>query len=239
MEESFVIIVLFWVIFIIISALLIWLVKTGKVEFEDTNAIKNTIRLFRTNPPYYRGIPKKRLHLLEINSSYLKDYDDLWKEQILIKPNLEAELKIKVIYIRDNSRVFKFKINDFNAIDNLWDIILSNFAISNYDTMLKIIKESTVWEWSGVKYDEKSINKIDINNCSESELSDLPGISIITAKKIIRYRKEILGFKSIEDFFEFLGLKQHFREILTERIDIKKMKLPKTIKLTKERKIDL
>ena len=59
MEESFFIIILFWLLFIIISALLIWLVISGKIEFEDTNAIKNTLRIFRTNPPYYRGIPKK------------------------------------------------------------------------------------------------------------------------------------------------------------------------------------
>ena len=239
MEESFLIIIIFWLIFIIISTLLIWLVIAGKIEFEDTNAIKNTLRIFRTNPPYYRGVPKKRIDLLNINSNYLQEYEDIWKEQILIKQNLEAELKIKVIYIRDNSRVFKFKINDFNAIDNLWDIILSNFATCNYDTILKIIKESTIWEWSGVKYEEKTINKVDINNCNEHELADLPGISIITAKKIVKYRKDIKGFKSTEEFYEFLDLKQHFRNILTDRIEIKKIKLPKKIKLLKERKIDL
>ena len=84
MEESFLIIVLF-LLFFIIPALLIWLVITGKIEFEDTKAIKNTLRIFRTNPPYYRGVPKKRIDLLNINTSYLQEYEDIWKEQILIK----------------------------------------------------------------------------------------------------------------------------------------------------------
>ena len=59
---------------------------------------KNFFRIFRTNPPYYGGMPKKRIDLLKINSSYLQEYEDIWKEQILIKSNLAAELKIKVIY---------------------------------------------------------------------------------------------------------------------------------------------
>ena len=70
-------------------------------------------------------------------------------------------------------------------------------------------------------------------------MADLPGISVITAKRIVKYRKDIKGFKSIEEFYEFLNLKQHFRDILTDRIEIKKIVLPKKIKLFKERKIDL
>ena len=117
--------------------------------------------------------------------------------------------------------------------------MLDRFQECNYDSMLKAIKDSATWEWSSVKYEEKDINKVDINNCTEKELSDLPCISLIVAKKLVKYRQKIEGFKNQEEFFEYLGLKQNIRDILSDRIIIKKIKLPKKIKLTKERKIDL
>lgn len=81
--------------------------------------------------------------------------------------------------------------------------------------------------------------KIDINNCNETELSSLPGINIVTAKKIIKKREEINGFKSIEDVYIFLKAKPHIQEQLKDRIEIKQMKKNTTIKLKTERNIDL
>lgn len=51
---------------------------------------------------------------------------------------------------------------------------------------------------------------IDINLCSEEEMAKLPGISIIMAKKASEYRTHSGGFKSVDEFFDFLALKPHF-----------------------------
>ncbi|MBQ4114491.1 helix-hairpin-helix domain-containing protein [bacterium] len=85
----------------------------------------------------------------------------------------------------------------------------------------------------------KLLPKIDINNCEEKELTNLPGINIVTAKKIIKKRKEIDGFKSIDDVFIFLKTKPHMQEQLKDRIDIKEMKKNEVIKLKTERSVDL
>lgn len=80
--------------------------------------------------------------------------------------------------------------------------------------------------------------KTDVNNCSEIELTELPGISIVLAKKIIKKREEINGFKSIEDFFVFLKLKPHMENQLRNRIKTEKMRGSIIQKKHSERLID-
>ena len=80
---------------------------------------------------------------------------------------------------------------------------------------------------------------IDINNCSEMELTRLAGVNIVLAKKIVIKREEIQGFKSKKEFINFIKLKPHFQNKIENSIIIKKVKINKPIKLTKERIIDL
>ena len=42
-------------------------------------------------------------------------------------------------------------------------------------------------------------NKLDINTATEEEFMTLPGISRVTAKQIVDYRRQIRGFKLVED----------------------------------------
>jgi DNA uptake protein ComE-like DNA-binding protein len=87
------------------------------------------------------------------------------------------------------------------------------------------------------KKEEKE--KIDINNASEVEITALPGISIVTAKKLIRKREDIGGFKSVDDVCNFLHLKPHLEKQLRELICINKMKGSLKISRNKERSVDL
>ncbi len=52
--------------------------------------------------------------------------------------------------------------------------------------------------------------KIDVNNSSASEISILPGINIVMAKKIVEYRETNGLFKSEEDFIHAANVKEHF-----------------------------
>ena len=81
--------------------------------------------------------------------------------------------------------------------------------------------------------------KLDINNCSEIELTSLPGVSIVMAKKAIRKREEIGGFKTIEDFCLFLKLKPHIETQLRDKIIAKKMKIVQKTQRNAERSVDL
>ena len=81
--------------------------------------------------------------------------------------------------------------------------------------------------------------KLDINNASEVELTALPGISIVVAKKIIKRREEINGFKNVNEFLQFTQLKPHMQTQLRELICVNKMKGSINIKRYNERSVDL
>lgn len=82
-------------------------------------------------------------------------------------------------------------------------------------------------------------NLLDINNCSEAEITALPGISIVMSKKIIKFREEERPFKSVDDFLQIMKIKPHFAKqlkdmICTNNINVRKIKRAKA-----ERIIDL
>ena len=81
--------------------------------------------------------------------------------------------------------------------------------------------------------------KLDVNNASEVELTALPGISIVMAKKLIKRREEIGGFKSVDDVCLFLHLKPHMQNQLKLLICVNKMKGKLSMQRFTERNIDL
>ena len=56
----------------------------------------------------------------------------------------------------------------------------------------------------------KESKQIDVNNATASEISILPGINIVMAKKIVEFRDTNGLFKSEEDFFKVANVKEHF-----------------------------
>lgn len=54
--------------------------------------------------------------------------------------------------------------------------------------------------------------KIDLNNCSDQELANLPGVGVALAKRAIEMRVQTGGFTSVEDFNQQLRLMPHFAE---------------------------
>ena len=81
--------------------------------------------------------------------------------------------------------------------------------------------------------------KTDINNASEVEITALPGISIVMAKKLVKKREEINGFKKVDDVILFLHVKPHIEKQLRELICVNKIKTSIKIKRNKERSVDL
>ncbi len=57
-------------------------------------------------------------------------------------------------------------------------------------------------------------NMLNINQATEKELTDLPGLSIIQAKNIIRYRERHNGFGSLDEFFEEMNINPHLKKQL-------------------------
>ena len=59
---------------------------------------------------------------------------------------------------------------------------------------------------------------VDVNSCSLTELSALPGIGIIEAKQAVKYRFEHGGFSSFDEFASVVKLKPHFFVQLQDRV---------------------
>lgn len=112
----------------------------------------------------------------------------------------------------------------------------SNYSVSienkNAEREIKI-------DISNDKTNEPPKEKLDINNASEVELTALPGVNIVLAKKIIKKREDIGGFKDVNSFLEFIQLKPHMQQQLRELICVNKMKGSIKIKRNSERSVDL
>ena len=84
------------------------------------------------------------------------------------------------------------------------------------------------------------IKTIDINTASENELAALPGINIISAKKIIKYRELHNGFDSKEDFYAKMKINEKIQAKIDNIIVVEKKKNNVTIKNeSDERIVDL
>ena len=59
---------------------------------------------------------------------------------------------------------------------------------------------------------------VDVNSCSLTELSALPGIGIVEAKQAVKYRFEHGGFASFDEFATVVKLKPHFLVQLQDRV---------------------
>ena len=163
----------------------------------------------------------------------------------------------------ENVRTFTILFSRVYKIDDLWDKFCNSFnRYTTYDGLLTnclLFDAEYIEERTGNTIDTvdevvnasntkrtllnptplKPVEKIDVNNCSEIELTELPGINIIMAKKLIKKREEIGGFKSIEDVFLFLKLKTHMCTQLRSLAYVTKMKGSLKIEHYKERRVDL
>lgn len=164
---------------------------------------------------------------------------------------------------RRSFRIINSKIYSYN---NLWDMFCMSFDhLTSFDRLLelcntfqaeiKINEEHSTFSTNQynnsskqnteLTYNEKIDTnnnikeKLDVNNASEVELTALPGISIVMAKKLIKKREEIGGFKSVNEVCLFLKLKPHMQTQLENLICVKKMKGSLKIKRYNERNVDI
>jgi hypothetical protein len=61
---------------------------------------------------------------------------------------------------------------------------------------------------------------VDVNSASETELSNIPGIGIVLAKKAIEYRSRNGDFPTLDKFYEVLGLQPHIIANLSEKVTL-------------------
>ena len=202
-------------------------------------------------------------------SMYLAPYTNIWNNLKLSNKFCYMRLgaygsSITARDIMNPDRSFRVIKSRIHTYDNLWNMFCLHFSYNTtFDELVELSKrfdaiiELTVEQEKVIK-NEKPVAKLqvpdsakivikrpekpellDVNNASEVELTALPGISIVIAKKIIKKREEIGGFKNINEFLAFTQLKPHMRLQLRDLVCVKKMKGSGNIKRYDERSIDL
>lgn len=130
---------------------------------------------------------------------------------------------------RDYEAFYNVPFDD--VTDNIFDVICENFTYttdynniySALSTGMLDVKESVVVvptrnNKTQCVYDKvtntqiRTNNLLNINTASEAELSALPGVNIVTAKKILKYIEKNGGFKSVNEFIEKMKIKDVFAD---------------------------
>ena len=89
-------------------------------------------------------------------------------------------------------------------------------------------------------YENKAVENLDINKATEEEISNLPGLTIIDAKRAITYREQNSGFKTVQDFYDAINAKPHVVAKLDSIIFVGKSNLTEDNTATNSRRrIDL
>lgn len=95
------------------------------------------------------------------------------------------------------------------------DIIDSQEFYSMEDLMKQNEKKK---EAKNSQQQEKT--RLNVNKATAEEISKLPGINIVGAKKIVDFRNKERNFKSVEDFIEIAGVKEYFAIQIKDLITI-------------------
>lgn len=209
-----------------------------------------------------RGAAKRRKEALQRAKIYLGHYSDIWRNLRLSNRHCYLNLSSDGITItgfeKDSEgnylRTFTVLSSRVHPPQEVWNMFCKVFRYNtSYDGLkehcrkFELVIEESIAE-SPIKIPEtkseqdavkKEAELIDINNASEKDLKDLPGISAIMAKKAIKRREDIGGFKTIEEFFEYLRIKPNMQQNLLPLITLKKMQGYKKVNKYQERNIDL
>lgn len=139
------------------------------------------------------------------------------------------------------------------CIDNLFEETFDNICYSfndksTYDkvaaAMQYYFKTEQIETQKGTKIEAQktpyfSDEALDINQATEEEITNLPGINVILAKKIIEYRDLHSGFKTVDELYKEMKIKPHFQKQLNTLICVKEYQIKDANKNENERIIDL
>ena len=205
----------------------------------------------------------KRKDVLKKVGPFLAPYRDIWKNLKLSNKYCILRLGNDGVMITAKEKIepyrrFRIISSKVHGYKDLWEMFCLAFSHDlTYDMLLELcdtykltIIEENVPVIQPQKQDSNSnkkanlkpiddLEKLDINNCSEVEMTALPGVSIVMAKRAVKRREEIGGFKTIDEFFSFLELKLHMQEQLRYKIVAKKKKGSLHRQVSSERQIDI
>lgn len=202
------------------------------------------------------GRTSRRETALKKAKVFLAPYKDIWRDLKLSNSYCYLTLGMDGMTIEGFEktkggafRCFKVLKSNIHDWEEVWNMFCKAFNYNkSYDGLLEdcrrfsLIIEEKLFE----KPVEERIptapaahlNRVDVNNCTEEDLTALPGVSIIMAKKAIKRRNEVGGFNSVEEFFADLNIQTHMQQQLRKIIYTGQKPEQEAEKHSTERRID-
>ncbi|MDL2214208.1 helix-hairpin-helix domain-containing protein [Clostridia bacterium OttesenSCG-928-O13] len=69
-------------------------------------------------------------------------------------------------------------------------------------------------------------DRLDLNHCTEQQLSQLPGVGVVLAKRAVALRAQKNGFVTVEEFITVLDIKPHFAAQIIPTVRVEPMRPP-------------
>lgn len=129
-------------------------------------------------------------------------------------------LKEKQLHVIENTQEKREFVVSAVLKNRLRELFKKDWRIT-YDELLEYCKSKNykVIE-KNKKAEKEDFDKVDINLAMLEEIQKLPGINIITAKKIIAKREELDGYSSIDEVLQVAHVSKRMEEMLRQRIMI-------------------
>ena len=243
------------------------LVGIGVIGQERQSGLVRPVNSTRSRYYLERNVEsniRARLNALKEAHIYLAPYNDIWKNLRLSNKYVMLTLGADGSTIIGEEKVSPYRQvritgSKIHQADDLWNMFCKYFSYNkSYDGVIEDCERYQTYYMESISREKAAIleeqgslvapaqkqntkpkkPKVDINNCSEVELTELPGISIVHAKKIIKKREEIGGFKKIDDLFLYLHLKPHMINQLRDLVKVEEMRGYIHKKLNEERSVD-
>ena len=160
--------------------------------------------------------------------------------------NAYFQIKYETNNIKITNKVSNKNIINIKNKDEIWELVLDNISesfdeeqlvnmindfgyITDKQAEILLNEKTTKNDINSSKTPDNFLrNKrkvFDVNNCSLEQLSALPGITLIIAKKLVKYRNDNNGFKTVADFWSHSGLNIRQRVIIEKEVVIKAKKV--------------
>ncbi|KXZ40116.1 competence protein ComEA [Alkalithermobacter thermoalcaliphilus JW-YL-7 = DSM 7308] len=156
---------------------------------------------------------KQQENYVQADEKYIED------KQIMVY--ISGEIKMPgVVTVKQGDRLIN-AVEKLGGLTENADYNRVNLAMKLDDGMHIIIPK--IGEEVSVQtnnFTNNNSNKININTASEAQLKTLPGVGDSIAKKIVSYREENSGFKSIEEIKNVSGIGDKKFEEIKELISI-------------------
>lgn len=232
----------FWIILFIVFIVVFvsnWIMATEHFNYILGNNMSTEMYNSVSNAGEYVSYNPLRKCLMISNQKCLLIYDIKIEIMDLSKGNNGRISKTFNLARNTREKIFYDVCNIFNAYTTYEDLIgiINKNKTPLSETIGTVQTDQSVSD--SIEEVKGTFPRTDVNSASEEELTMLPGINIIYAKKIIKRREEIGGYKNLNEFFEYINVSKKIESILRGILTVKEMVIEdKNLKFN-ERNIDL